>query len=171
MKSIHYSWHQRFRELYDKALVKYRNEHRGVTTFFTTREVGVLAALGAKPMELFDYAEDSSDLDPETALLITAARRDYFLIIQDGQWTEKQIKVESLPPKDAQLQGIAWLPRAIAKAQARLRGELPDEIMFACGGDRKFFRSHDIHPADFMRAVWAAKGNEEKIVAYVRNKK
>ena len=66
MKNIHYSWHQRFRELYDKALVKYRNEHRGVATFFTTREVGVLATIGAKPMELFDYAEDSSDLDPET---------------------------------------------------------------------------------------------------------
>ena len=171
MKNIHYSWHQRFRELYDKALVKYRNDHRGVATFFTTREIGVLAAIGAKPMELFDYAEDSSDLDPETALLITAARRDYFLIMQDGQWSEKRVKVENLPPKDAQLKGIAWLPRVIAKAQARLRGELPDEIMYGCGGDRKFFRTHDIHPADFLRTVWAAKGNEEKILAYVRGKK
>lgn len=170
MKSINYGWHQRFRELYDKALVKYRNEHRGVATFFTTREVGVLNSIGAKPMELFDYAEDSSDLDPETALLITAARRDYFLIVQDGIWSERRIKVDDLPPKDAQLAGIAWLPRVIAKAQGRLRGELPDELMYGCGGDRKFFRTHDIHPADFMRAVWAAKGNEEKILAYVRTK-
>lgn len=168
MKSINYGWHQRFRELYDKALVKYRNEHRGVGTFFTTREVGVLASIGAKPMELFDYAEDSSDLDPETALLITAARRDYFLIMQKGKWSERRIKVEDLPAKDAQLAGIVWLPRVIAKAQGRLRGELPDELMYGCGGDRKFFRTHDIHPADFMRAVWAAKGNEEKILAYVR---
>ncbi|HMJ06546.1 MAG TPA: DUF5069 domain-containing protein [Chthoniobacterales bacterium] len=171
MKSINYGWHQRFRELYDKALVKYRNEHRGVATFFTTREVGVLHSIGAKPMELFDYAEDSSDLDPETALLITAARRDYFLIVQKGQWTERRIKVEDLPAKDAKLANIVWLPRVVAKAQARLRGELPDELMYACGGDRKFFRTHDIHPADFMRAVWAAKGNEEKILAYVQEKK
>ena len=35
MKSINYGWHQRFRELYDKALVKYSNEHRKVETFFT----------------------------------------------------------------------------------------------------------------------------------------
>ena len=92
MKSINYGWHQRFRELYDKALVKYRNEHRSVATFFTTREVGVLNSIGAKPMELFDYAEDSSDLDPETALLITAARRDYFLIVQKGEWTERGLR-------------------------------------------------------------------------------
>ncbi|HEX8281053.1 MAG TPA: hypothetical protein VF551_06730 [Chthoniobacterales bacterium] len=56
MKSINYGWHQRFRELYDKGLVKYRNEHRNVETFFTPREVGVLRSFGAKPMELFDYA-------------------------------------------------------------------------------------------------------------------
>jgi hypothetical protein len=171
MKSIHYGWHQRFRELYDKALVKYRNEHRGVATFFTTREVGVLNSIGAKPMELFDYAEDSSDLDPETALLITAARRDYFLIVQDGKWSERLINVDALPPKDAQLSGIGWLPRVIAKAQARLRGELPDTIMYGCGGDRKFFRTHDIHPADFLRTVWAARGNEEKLVKFVQAKR
>ena len=72
MKNANYGWHQRFRELYDKALVKYGNEHRKVEAFFTPREVGVLRLFGAKPMELYDYAEDSSDLDSETALLITA---------------------------------------------------------------------------------------------------
>ncbi|MGZ5504539.1 MAG: DUF5069 domain-containing protein, partial [Chthoniobacterales bacterium] len=155
-KSINYSWHQRFRELYDKALVKYRNEHRQLSSFFTPREVGVLRSFGAKPMELFDYAEDSSDLDPETALLITAVRRDYFLTEQKGKWSEKEILMEKLPAKDAQLAGIVWLPRLIEKAKARLRGELPNELMYCCGGDRRFFRTHDLHPADFLRYVWAA---------------
>ena len=168
MKSINYGWHQRFRELYDKGLVKYRNEHRNVETFFTPREVGVLRSFGAKPMELFDYAEDSSDLDPETALLITAARRDYFIVVQNGQWSEKTIKLDDLPAKDAQLGGVPWLPRIILKAKARLRGEMPNELMYCCGGDRKFFRAHDIHPADFLRFVWASKGNEEKILDYVK---
>ena len=170
MKSANYGWHQRFRELYDKALVKYGNEHRKMETFFTPREVGVLRVFGAKPMELYDYAEDSSDLDAETALLITAVRRDYFLVEQNGTWTGKTIKVEDLPPKDAQLQGIVWLPRLIEKAKARLRGEMPDTLMYCCGGDRKFFRTHDIHPADFLRYVWAAKGNEAKILNYVKGK-
>jgi len=170
MKSINYGWHQRFRELYDKALVKYRNEHRQLESFFTPREVGVLKSFGAKPMELFDYAEDSSDLDPETALLITAVRRDYFLVEQGGKWSEKTIILDELPAKDAALGGISWLPRIIEKAKGRLRGELPNELMYCCGGDRRFFRTHDIHPADFLRYVWAAKGKEEKILAYVQGK-
>lgn len=168
--SINYGWHQRFRELYDKALVKYRNDHRQLASFFTPREVGVLRTFGAKPMELFDYAEDSSDLDPETALLITAARRDYFVEVQKGVWSTKTINVENLPAKDAQLGGVPWLPRIIEKAKGRLRGELPDQLMYGCGGDRKFFRANDVHPADFLRCVWAAKGNEEKILNYVKGK-
>ncbi len=171
MKSINYAWHQRFRELYDKGMVKYRNDHRNVDTFFTPREVGVLRSFGCKPMELFDYAEDSSDLDPETALLITAARRDYFVVVQNGVWTEKTMKVEDLPAKDAQLGGVPWLPRIIEKAKGRLRGELPNELMYCCGGDRKFFRAHDIHPADFLRFVWAAKANPEKVLDYVKGKR
>ncbi len=169
-KNINYSWHQRFRELYDKALVKYRNEHRQLNSFFTPREVGVLRSFGAKPMELFDYAEDSSDLDPETALLITAVRRDYFLVEQQGKWSEKEISMEKLPAKDAALGGVVWLPRIIEKAKGRLRGELPNELMYCCGGDRRFFRTHDLHPADFLRYVWAAKGNQDKILAYVKGK-
>jgi hypothetical protein len=169
-KSLNYSWHQRFRELYDKALVKYRNEHRQLSSFFTPREVGVLRLFGAKPMELFDYAEDSSDLDPETALLITAVRRDYFLVEQKGKWSDKEISMEKLPAKDAEMAGIAWLPRLIEKAKGRLRGELPNELMYCCGGDRRFFRAHDLHPADFLRYVWAAKGNPERILAYVKGK-
>lgn len=171
MKGENYAWHQRFRELYDKGLVKYRNENRNVNTFFTPREVGVLRSFGSKPMELYDYAEDSSDLDPETALLITAARRDYFLTMQRGVWSEKTIVVDDLPAKDAELGGIVWLPRIIEKAKARLRGEMPNELMYCCGGDRRFFRTHDIHPADFLRFVWSVKGNSDKILDYVKGKR
>ena len=169
MKTVNYGWQQRFRELYDKAQVKYRNEHRKVETMFTPREVNVLRGFGAKPMELYDYAEDSSDLDWETALLITAVRRDYFLHEQDGTWSGKTIDMEQLPPKDAQLEGVVWLPRIIEKAKARLRGEMPDNLMYCCGGDRKFFRAHDLHPADFLRFVWSAKGKTDKIVQYVKS--
>ena len=171
MKAVNYGWQQRFRDLYDKAHVKYRNENRKVETMFTAREVGVLREFGAKPMELYAYAEDSSDLDWETALLITAARRDYFLHEQGGTWSTKTIKMDDLPAKTDELEGIVWLPRIIEKAKARLRGEMPDELMYCCGGDRKFFRAHDIHPADFLRFVWAAKGNTQKILAYVKGRR
>ncbi len=168
MKTANYGWQQRLRELYDKALVKYGNDHRKVETMFTPREVNVLRAFGAKPMELYDYAEDSSDLDWETALLISAARRDYFMHEQREQWTDKLIVVDELPAKTDEMEGIVWLPRIIEKAKARLRGEMPNELMYCCGGDRRFFRTYDIHPADFLRLVWSAKGRPEKILAYVK---
>ena len=171
MATLNYGWQGLLRELYDKALVKFSNEHRGVASFFTPREVRVLETFGAKPMELYDYAEDSSDLDWETALLITAVRRDYLLTVQKGAISSKTIDVEKLPPKDAQLEGIAWLPRVIEKARGRLRGELPPELMYCCGGDRRFFRTHDIHPADFLRVVWAAKSDQGKILSYVQGRR
>jgi hypothetical protein len=168
MKMVNYDWQQCLRELYDKALVKYGNDNRNVQTMFTTREVGVLRGFGAKPMELYDYAEDSSELDWETALLICSVRRDYFMHEQKGVWSTKTIDVDKLPPKDAEFEGVAWLPRLIEKAKARLRGEMPDDLMYCCRGDRRFFRAHDIHPADFLRMVWAAKGKPEKIVTYIK---
>jgi len=122
-------------------------------------------------MELFDYAEDSSDLDFETALLITAARRDYFFVAQKAVWSQNLIEVDKLPAKDAELGGIVWLPRIIEEAKARLRGEMPNELMYGCGGDRRFFRAHDIHPADFLRFVWSIDGNSPKILAYVKGKR
>ena len=45
------------------------------------------------------------------------------------------------------------------------------EIMFGCGGDRAFLSEHKIHPADFLRAIWAAKGNTQRIVNFVKTGK
>ena len=64
--------------------------------------------------------------------------------------------------------GVAWLPRLIAKARAKLRGEMPGELMYGCGGDRAFLRRVNIHPADFLREVWSARDDDEKIIEYVK---
>jgi len=76
--------------------------------------------------------------------------------------------MDKLPPKDAQLGGIEWLPRIIEKAHAKLRGEMPPELMYCCGGDRAFLREHGIHPADFLREVWAAGDDVQRILSFVR---
>ena len=60
-----------------------------------------------------------------------------------------------------------WLPRLIFKARLKLRGEMDPEIMYGCGGDRQFFVKYDIHPADFLRAVWASGGDQAKVLAFV----
>ena len=166
MKS--YDWASRVKPLYQKALEQYQAGNRDPKSFFNAAEQQTLAEIGASPMELFDYAEDADALDWETALLLLAARRDYFLVIQKGVPSPHRIVMAELPAKEAELEGIPWLPRIIQKARGRLRGELPNELMYCCGGDRRFFSQHDIHPADFLREVWAADSDEQKILAYVR---
>ena len=52
--------------------------------------------------------------------------------------TGHTVDMEQLPAKAAQVDGIAWLPRIIAKARAKLRGEMPPDLMYDCGGDRDF---------------------------------
>ncbi|MFN7139254.1 MAG: hypothetical protein ACK4UN_07945, partial [Limisphaerales bacterium] len=53
------------------------------------------------------------------------------------------------------------------KAKAKLRGEMPPELMFGCGGDRPFLKSVNIELSEFLRLVWSAEDDTQKIVNYV----
>jgi hypothetical protein len=55
------------------------------------------------------------------------------------------------------------------KARGKLRGELNSDIMFCCGGDRRFLSNNDIAPADFLRAVWSAGDDDSDIVKFVKS--
>lgn len=169
MKS--YDWVHSFRRLYDKALPLYRSGNRDANRYFTENECRQLASLGCSAAELYDFAEDHPDLDWETALLITAARRDYFLHVQNGRLSKKSLETAGFPAREATLRGIPWLPRIILKAKAKLRGELPAELMYCCSGDRNFLKKYDIHPADFLRLVRDAGDDDEKIAAFVASRK
>ena len=169
-----YDWQDEFYDLYQKASVFYQKGKRQPRELLTSEAVKSLASIGCTAQELFDFVEDGcGDGEPTygTVLLITAVRRDYFLTVQHGQLSTKLISMESLPAKDAQLAGLRWLPRIIAKAQAKLRGEMPPELMYDCGGDRAFLESVDVHPADFLRQVWMADGDERKVLEAIRNKR
>jgi hypothetical protein len=90
--------------------------------------------------------------------------------VQKSSFSGRRISMADLPSKDAEVEGIGWLPRLIPKAEAKLRGEMPPDLMFGCGGDRKFFRTHQIDPAEFLRQVWKADGEEKEIVAWVKER-
>jgi len=167
----HNEWADVFRECYVKAVAAYRGGNRQPATFFDADETAFLAGIGCTPQELYDFAEDwcgSQEPSFATVLLITAARRDYFLTIQKSQPTGRMIAMADLPAKDAALGGFIWLPRQIAKARAKLAGEMPADLMYGCGGDRAFFKRVKCHPADFLRVVWAAHDDDQKIIAYIR---
>ena len=42
------------------------------------------------------------------------------------------------------------------------------KFMYSCGGDRAFLKKVDIHPSDFLREVWAARDDDQKIIEYVK---
>ena len=166
-----YSWTETFHRTYDHAVAQYRAGHRAPAAFFTADQTAFLTGLGHSAQELYDFAEDFVKYGEPSfadALLIASARRDYFLVVQKGQITGQQIRMEDLPPKTAAVAGFVWLPRIIAKARAKLRGEMPAELMYGCGGDRDFLKGVQVHPADFLRHVWAAGPEEARIIEFVR---
>lgn len=164
-------WAENFRALYDHAVSAYRAGRRNPAACFSREQTAFLATIGCSPQEVFDFVEDGCQGgEPafETVLLITAARRDYFLVEQHGRPSGKVIDAGQLPAKSDELGGIPWLPRIIQKAGAKLRGEMPPDLMYGCGGDRPFLRSVNIHPADFLRLVWSVEGDAQQVLAFVK---
>jgi hypothetical protein len=166
----HYEFTQYFRALFSKATDLYDQGQRGADTFFTDREKAWLASNGLTPQYLYDYAEDQNNSNEpgyDNALAVEFVRRTYFIEKQGGRASTTVLDETKLPPKSASIRGIEWLPRIIPKAKAKLRGELPATLMFCCGGDRKFFKAHDILPAEFLSLVWNHENDDNAIVDWV----
>jgi hypothetical protein len=169
-----YSWNETFLELFDRCHARYQKGDRDFQGYYTRDDQTFLASIGCKPREFFDFVEDHADggdPGPTTALLIASVRRDYFLHVQKGQASTKEMRTNELPGRQAELDGIPWLPRILQKARNKLRGENSPDIMYGCGGDRAFLSRHDIHPADFLRVVWAAGDDESRVIEFVRRQK
>lgn len=167
----HFTFPQQFRALYDKAVGLYAKGQRGAETLFTKDETAWLAANGINAQHLYDYAEDHNNYEGEPgfehALSIETIRRDYFLNVQRGRTSTATLDEDTLPAKTETAKNIAWLPRLLPKAKAKLRGELPPSLMYCCGGDRRFFKEHNILPAEFLAVLWRNENNDNAIVDWV----
>ncbi len=166
----HYESLRCLRRLWETAVRQYQTGVRGARQVFTHAEQEELAALGHTAQEVYDFAEDyvnSGEPTLEDFIAIAAVRREYFLEVQGGRPSQNCIQMDQLPPKTASVRGLEWLPRLLSKARAKLRGQMPEDLMYGCGGDRRFFRTHDIHPAEFLRIVWLLGDNDEAIYDWV----
>jgi len=166
----HYDFADKFRALYDKAVKLYASGNTDKATYFDTNEQAFLAANGITVQNLFDYAEDQANYgEPgyDRALAIETIRRDHFLNVQGGKASGTVLDADRMPAKTDAVRGIEWLPRLIPKTKAKLRGELPASLMYSCGGDRRFFKQHDIHPAEFLSLVWRNGDNDEATIDWV----
>lgn len=166
-------WNDTFYDLFREAVGRYHEDRRSVDGFFTDKEIIFLSSIGCRTREFYEFVESyarSGLPSPTTALLIAAVRRDFFMTIQHGQFYQgKPVIGYDLPGFGDEVSGLPYLPRIIAKARAKLVGSMGDDIMYGCENDRRFLMEHGgIHPADFLRVVWAAGESEPKIFDYVR---
>ncbi|MDP3848866.1 MAG: DUF5069 domain-containing protein [Luteolibacter sp.] len=165
-------WNDHFLALFDRCVATYQAGNHNFVTYYGPEDLAFLAQIGCLTREFFDFVEDfCEDGTPSatTALLIAAVRRDYFLSVQGGTpGAGPDLTRDDVPSFGEALVGFHYLPRILAKARAKLRGTLDPDLMFGCGGDRNFLRKHgDIHPADFLRQVWAAGDDDHRLAAWV----
>lgn len=163
-------WKSRFKEIYDRGAERYRAGRQSPAAMFASDEVEFLAGIGCSAQELFDFVEDGLGGSPTYAEVedVTAIRHDYFLNEMKGADSGKKVNVADLPAKSDAVDGISWLPRIICKAKAKLRGEMPPELMYGCGGDRPFLKSVNVGLGEFLQVVRDAGDNDRKVIDFVK---
>jgi hypothetical protein len=168
--SKHYEFQKTLRTIWEKATSLYAAGQRDSGTYFNKSELAFLKSIGHTAQEVYDFAEDfnsGGEPDCDTFLMVAAVRRHYHINVMKRRWSRAVVDTGDLPAKTSKVRSIEWLPRIIPKARAKLRGEMSDDLMYGCGGDRKFFRTHNIHPAEFLLVVMANFDDDEAIIDFV----
>lgn len=138
---------------------------------FNREDTAFLASIGCTAQELFDFVDDGlryGEPDFDTTLAVAAIRREYFLNVMKGKPTGRTMPMDCLPAKTAEVDGIAWLPRLIVKARLKLCGEMPDDLMYGCGGDRPFLAGMNMDLAGFLKLVWKCGDDDRRIINAVK---
>jgi hypothetical protein len=166
-------WEDQFRDLFASKVTEFKKGIKNAGAMFSKEEESFLRSIGATPQEIFDFVEDWCDdgePDPDMVVAITQIRRDYFLNDLQGQYS-KYVKITDLfPPREAKLAGLEWFPRIIEKAKAKLYGELPSDLMYSCGGDRRFLKKVKVNPDEFLQVVREAGDDVDHIVKFVTDR-
>ena len=165
------SWNDQFRQVYDRGVAAWKAGRKSPATMFGNEDSAFLATIGCTAQELFDFVDDGlryGEPDFETTLAVAAIRRDYFLNVMKGKPTGRTVSMDSLPAKTAEVDGIAWLPRLIVKARVKLRGEMPADLMYGCGGDRPFLDDMNMNLPGFLKLVWECGDDDRRIINAVK---
>jgi hypothetical protein len=165
------SWEQQFRQVYARGVAAWHAGQQSPGDMFSREDTVFLKSIGCTAQELFDFVDDGQrygEPDFDTTLAVAAIRRDYFLNVLQGQSTGRTVLMDNLPAKTAEVDGIAWLPRLIVKARVKLRGEMPDDLMYGCAGDRPFLRQMNMDLPGFLKLVWQSGDDDRRIIDAVK---
>ncbi|MBH52751.1 MAG: hypothetical protein CMI18_00170 [Opitutaceae bacterium] len=168
----HYTYHTRLKEIWKKGYDDYQAGGRTPGAYLTNEDQEFLAEIGATQHDVYDFTDDFICFgapDWETFWSVQSIRFNYFKQVMKGQPGTYIRPMAEYTPKDGEIKGISWLPRIIEKAQHKLRGELDPDIMYGCGGDRKFLKNHNLHPAEFLQLVWNHFEDPQAIAQYLKD--
>jgi hypothetical protein len=165
------NWQAEFRQVYDRGIAAWKEGRKSSGAMFTREDTAFLATIGCTAQELFDFVDDAQrygEPDFATALAVAALRRDYFLHVLKGKPANRTLSMDTLPAKTAEVDGIAWLPRIIEKARWKLRGEMPADLMYGCGGDRAFLQQVKMDLPEFLQLVRDCGDDNRRIIDAVK---
>lgn len=161
-------WKTKFKAVFDRAAAVFENDGgRTPEECIGPEDRAFLESIGCTAQEVYDFVEDccwSGEPTFEEVLAVTAIQREHFLEARQGAPAERKRSPGEFPAGTDEVAGIPWLPRILAKARAKLRGELPRQLMYGCGGDRPFLRSMGVGLAEFLAAVRAAGDNDQPVI-------
>ena len=164
-------WKSEFQNVWERGVAAWQVGRRSPRKMFTAEDAAFLAKIGCTAQELFDFVDDHlryGDFEYDTVLAVTEIRRRYFLEVMSGQAFGRIVPMSEMPPKTAAADGISWLPRLIAKARIKLRGEMDPDLMYGCAGDRPFLLKHHMTLPEFLQLVWDKGEDDRGIVDAVK---
>jgi|TARA_B100001971_G_scaffold6592_1_gene5485 hypothetical protein len=126
-------WETKFREVFDAGVGRSKTGCDDPDAMFEPDEVSFLVSIGCSAQEMFDFCDDYvgwDDVIYENVVELQGVRRDHFKNGLNSQPAILRMEMHEFPPKDAEVEGIAWLPRLIVKARAKLAGQLPADLMY-----------------------------------------
>ena len=127
------SWKTQFREIFDTGVQRRKEGCNEPGAMFGPDEGAFLESIGCSAQEMFDFCDDYvgwDDVIYEHVEALQAVRYEHFVQELDSQPASHRMEMDEFPAKTDEVEGVAWLPRLIVKARAKLAGQLPADLMY-----------------------------------------
>jgi hypothetical protein len=127
------NWRQQFHELFFTGVKRYEAGRQSPETMFEPEDIAFLESIGCSALEMFDFCDDYvrwGDVIYEHVEELQAVRLDHFKNTLNRQPAKHRMAMDEFPAKSDEVEGIAWLPRLITKARAKLAGNFPADLMY-----------------------------------------
>ncbi len=133
INSLSNNWEIQFREVFDAGVERRKAGCGDPDSMFERDEVAFLESIGCSAQEMFDFCDDYvgwDDVIYEHVEALQAVRYEHFVEELNSQPAAHRMEMDDFPAKTDEVEGIAWLPRLILKARAKLAGQLPADLMY-----------------------------------------